>query len=505
MPKPGSQVFPSLHALAIRPLSVKAFGLAVLATAGALGLRAGLGLIDPKIPPFATFFASILLTSIVAGVEAGLAAATLGFVAAWWAFDDLLPGAFTVAGSTLYVLSALIIIWVAEQYRTVLRRLQQKEAAAERQLALVTSENAVLEQIVSDAPLSEVLTRLTRAAEQFSGGQMLASILLMDDDGRHLRHGAAPSLPTDYIKAIDGIEIGPSVGSCGTAAFRRTPVYVTDIQIDPLWEGYRELAETHGLRACWSLPILSEASRVLGTFALYHREPREPTAGEKNVAELLTQIAGLAIEHHREKDQRQLLVGELVHRVKNILTVVQAIAARTIRPRIDAGSYKAFEERLLALSSAQRLLTEANWSSVDLHDLIKSVAISPFASEERFIVEGPPIRLPAKLALPFTLSLHELCTNAAKYGALSRTEGRVSLSWGYATDPGGGKFYLRWAEVGGPMVTPPAHEGFGSRVMKNAFSSEFGGSSSIEYRPEGLIYELILPADQIAARKALSA
>ena len=116
---------------------------------------------------------------------------------------------------------------------------------------------------------------LVRVLEaQFAG--MLCSVLLLDEDGQHLRHGAAPSLPEPYSKAIDGLRIGPKAGSCGTAMYRREPVVVSDILQDPLWESFRDLAQTYGFRACWSIPILTHSGEALGSFAMYYGEPRSP-------------------------------------------------------------------------------------------------------------------------------------------------------------------------------------------------------------------------------------
>ena len=109
---------------------------------------------------------------------------------------------------------------------------------------------------------------------------IFGSVLLLDEDGQHLRHGAAPSLAEAYTKAIDGVRIGPKVGSCGTAVYRREPVIVTDIMSDPLWEDYRELVAPYGYRSCWSTPILSHQGTVLGVFAMYSMSVREPTAIE---------------------------------------------------------------------------------------------------------------------------------------------------------------------------------------------------------------------------------
>ena len=153
----------------------------------------------------------------------------------------------------------------------------------------------VLEMIAMAAPLQDVLTELVRLIEgQLSG--ILASVLLLDADGQHLLHGAGPSLHPDYANAINGVRVGPNVGSCGTAVHRREPVIVADIQTDPLWADYRDLAAAFDLRSCWSKPIISHTGAVLGTFAMYSGSIREPTDAEKGLVDVATRIAGIAIE-----------------------------------------------------------------------------------------------------------------------------------------------------------------------------------------------------------------
>src|ERR1044072_8170015 len=122
--------------------------------------------------------------------------------------------------------------------------------------------------------------------------EMLCSVLLLSADGNHIEHGAAPSLPEQYVKAVDGAPIGPKHGSCGTAMYRGEPDVVTDIASDPLWEDYKELAMANGLRACWSTPILSGRGKVLGSFAMYYHEPRTPTGDEADLTEVATRIEG---------------------------------------------------------------------------------------------------------------------------------------------------------------------------------------------------------------------
>ncbi|MDM0038027.1 EAL domain-containing protein [Variovorax sp. J22G21] len=166
----------------------------------------------------------------------------------------------------------------------------------------LVEQGRVLEMIAVGAPLPDILDRLTRSIESQLDG-IKGSILLLDPDGLHLHNGAGPNLPAAYMDAIEGVRIGPNVGSCGTAAYRAEAVITTDVQTDPLWADYRELAELHGLRSCWSAPILSQEGAVLGTFAMYSGTVRAPSAGEQKLVELATRIAGIAIERRRSEER----------------------------------------------------------------------------------------------------------------------------------------------------------------------------------------------------------
>ncbi|WP_245455487.1 MULTISPECIES: EAL domain-containing protein [unclassified Mesorhizobium] len=160
----------------------------------------------------------------------------------------------------------------------------------------------ILEMIAMSALLEDVLDRLMRLVESQLTG-IFGSVLLLDKDGSHLRHGGAPSLAKEYTDAIDGIAIGPKVGSCGTAVYRREPVIVADIMQDPLWEEYRQVVAPFGYRSCWSTPILSHQGAVLGVFAMYSMTVREPTEAETRLIDFTTRIAGIAIERKLAEDQ----------------------------------------------------------------------------------------------------------------------------------------------------------------------------------------------------------
>lgn len=185
-------------------------------------------------------------------------------------------------------------------------RVMGVETTQIKQAQRLTAEHRLLlEQIARQAPLTDVLDGMARAIEDLSPEEVLVSVLLADPDGRHLRHGAAPSLPDFYNRAIDGIATGEGVGSCGTAAHRHQPVIVSDIGTDPFWDDFRDLAERAGVAACWSTPILARDGSLLGTFAMYHRTPRAPQEADLALARVFAGTAALAIERHQAEEKRR--------------------------------------------------------------------------------------------------------------------------------------------------------------------------------------------------------
>lgn len=185
---------------------------------------------------------------------------------------------------------------------TVMAVAGSTRSITERKRAQATGEaqRRVLQYMAENRPLPEVLEALVRMVELQAQSPMYASILLIDDAGQCLRHAAGASLPGDYNRKIDGSPIGPLKGSCGAAAYLKQPVAAADISSDPRWTGeLRALAESHGLKACWSMPILSTQGQLLGTFAQYYKEPKEPGKGDWRVLETATRTAAIAIDRKR--------------------------------------------------------------------------------------------------------------------------------------------------------------------------------------------------------------
>jgi signal transduction histidine kinase len=185
-------------------------------------------------------------------------------------------------------------------------------SARKRLEGLRAGERQALELLASGASLQQALTALIDGLEQQTP-DMLCSVLLLDEAGKRLTHGAAPQLPNDYTRAIDGVEIGPTVGSCGAAAYRGSRVVVDDISVHPFWTDFRALALRYGLRACWSQPIVSSTSQVLGTFAMYYRRPRGPSDPEIQLIETAAEMASIIIERKRAAELAQRHQAQLAH------------------------------------------------------------------------------------------------------------------------------------------------------------------------------------------------
>jgi PAS domain S-box-containing protein len=242
--------------------------------------------------------------------------------------------------------------------------------------ALSLRDDRILAMIMAQCPLPKTLDALCADIEQHNSG-MLCSVLLLDPDGVTLRSVAAPSLPREFAQSIDGVKIGPCAGSCGTAVYRKQPVVVSDIATDPLWSDYRNLALPFGLQACWSNPIPSQDGSMLGTFAIYYREPRTPDAQHLRLIAHASHLVALAIE--RDRDKTQLRAAEDRYR-----TLVERLPAITYIAELGADGpwhYVSPQiESILGFSPAEFLSDPLNWLN-HIHSEDRGIAI---AAETRF-------------------------------------------------------------------------------------------------------------------------
>lgn len=207
-------------------------------------------------------------------------------------------------------------------------------------------------------------------------------------------------------------------------------------------------------------------------------------------------------ERKHSEDRRLLLINELNHRVKNTLAVVQALALQGLRASPDNPSeFKdMFVRRLTALANAHDLLTQAEWSGADLKDVAQQ-ALSLFSGGDRFAAQGPSVQLSPRAAVPFSMALHELATNASKYGALSGDAGCVDLEWRLDRSNGSPVLDLTWTERGGPLVTTPKRRGFGSRLIEQGLKHELEGEVQLDFEPSGLRCRVRIPLSELTAER----
>ncbi|HEX8191556.1 MAG TPA: HWE histidine kinase domain-containing protein [Allosphingosinicella sp.] len=204
-------------------------------------------------------------------------------------------------------------------------------------------------------------------------------------------------------------------------------------------------------------------------------------------------IARDVTERHRAEERQRLLVNELNHRVKNTLALVQGLALQSFKGGRDMDEAReAFQQRLAALAAAHDLLTRESWEGATLGELMREALGLYDGGEERISWSGPPARLNPKAAVSLVMALHELCTNAAKYGALSVPEGRVTVIWTVEGD----RLHLEWRERGGPLVEAPERRGFGFRMIERALAADMAGGAKLEFQAEGLVCRIDATLDQ---------
>jgi two-component sensor histidine kinase len=242
--------------------------------------------------------------------------------------------------------------------------------------------------------------------------------------------------------------------------------------------------------------------QTYGEVSLKTEEELRLQAENLDLRRLLQQAGMHAAERQTVEQLQSLLVGELHHRIKNILATVMAITSQSLRSAESTeDGRKAIEQRLLALGRAHDLLLQANWKSAQLREILSS-AIAPFNSEtpSRFAIQSSNIEAAASAAVPLAMAINELCTNAVKYGALSRPDGRIEIS--LKTDELQNQFCLRWKEYGGPPIRPPTRQGFGTRLITQSFVNQLNGAVRLSFDPTGVVCEIDVPLAAISTSPA---
>ncbi len=313
----------------------------------------------------------------------------------------------------------------------------------------------------------------------------------LDREGEYVTIG--PDWTAPGVSSIAGRHRFEDYGDIRREMLLGEPLVIHDVLTDP--RAARDLPrwEAAQIRALVNIPI-QERGRTVAILLVHDARARtwdaETLAFLRDVADRLT--AGVA-RLRAEADQR-LVNQELSHRMKNMLAMVQAIAAQTLKGIEDQGPVGAFRERLLALSEAHDVLLQTSWAKAPLGDVVEGV-LGRSGQMRRIGVSGPALTLGPRATLSFSLLLHELATNAAKYGALSVEAGRVDVAW--RVDPGTGELVFSWEESGGPPAREPARRGFGSRLIRAGLTGT--GGVELRYLPQGLSAEMRADLEQVQA------
>lgn len=421
--------------------------------------------------------------------------------------DDGPHGAILLTQQFVAVMASTTLILAAvaseRRGREALERSERRYKAESAALAVLNETGAV---IAAELDLERAVQVVTDAGAALTRARYAAFFYTAPDaEGRSLMLYALSGAPRS---AFDGFGhprptevFGPTFEGSGT-------VRSEDITQDPRYgqnAPHFGMPEGHlPVRSYLAVPVRSRSGEVIGGLFFGHPDPNVFDDRAQWLAEGVASHAAIAIDNARlyqsaqaELAQRgqaeahqRLLINELNHRVKNTLATVQSLAAQSLRSSDDLKTAReAFEQRLMALSSTHNLLTQSSWSSAELDDLVRQAA-EPFAVD-RFVFEGPSVSLAPAPSLALSMALHELGTNALKYGALSAPEGRVRLTW----DVVDGRLTLSWVEEDGPPVARPSRKGFGSRLISQALARELRGEVRLDFVSDGVRCEISFPLE----------
>jgi PAS domain S-box-containing protein len=308
-------------------------------------------------------------------------------------------------------------------------------------------------------------------------------------------HEAEPGIAEALQAQTARIRFAPGVGLPGHILQTGEPAWFGDVGDSPNFP-----RKGLGFSAAFGFPVRS-GDRILAVLEFFSRGVAPPDDDLILTVRTLGEQVGRVLERKRTEEHQRLLINELNHRVKNTLAIVQSIVQQTLKgEEIAEPTRDALESRLSALAAAHDLLTSERWETASLATVVRNAGTGCGAAEGRFSAAGPDIRLQPQTAVSVAMAIHELCTNAVKYGALSNEGGRVEVLWDVA-DEGGGARRLRlvWEEHGGPPVTPPPKRGFGTRLIERSLASDLGGTARIAFLPHGVVctVEAPLPAEEL--------
>jgi two-component sensor histidine kinase/putative methionine-R-sulfoxide reductase with GAF domain len=441
-----------------------------------------------------------------------------------WTVQMRLYGAFAlIALVALLALTSLAYQQFYEQAAT--------EALLQREVSLRTgelkAETAALEvlnrtgrALAAELDIERIVENVVEAAVLLTGAQTGIFFSGVDsvspnEDGRpgiHYGHYAPGGARTAFSDlAVDKI--------CEAVFEHGRTIRIDDISVDPDHKSYlNEESLSQGrprIRGMLAVPVSSRTGKIYGVLLFAHEKAGAFTERAERLVTGLAAQAAIALENGRlyqeaqheieerrqAQNQQSFLIRELHHRVKNTLATVQAVVGATARSTSSIEEfYKAFVGRIISLANTHSLLTEALWQTASLREILEKELI-PYndARGERIELEGPDVKLPSEIAVPIGMAIHELTTNAAKYGALSMRSGKVSVMWSVYGEGDDKRLSLSWVERGGPRVAQPGRQGFGSRLLHRVLTTQLNAEVKVDYDPTGLRVSIDAPIKATAS------
>ncbi|MGN3974424.1 sensor histidine kinase [Tsuneonella sp. SYSU-LHT278] len=330
----------------------------------------------------------------------------------------------------------------------------------------------------------DALRRALGAICQITGWPVGHAFVVSHDNQQDIRSSdvwfeTQPGIAAEIRRRTEELTFRPGFGLPGTVLQTRKAQWVSDTSADRNF--FRKDA---GFRGAFAFPLKGEG-RIIAILEFFSQDPVPPDESILLTVQALGEQAGRVFERLRTRDHEKLLLHELNHRVKNILAVVHAVAQQTFRSAKSLEDARAvLAGRLVSISKAQDILFQQTTRGAVLGDIIEGALAGTGIDSEKTTLSGPAVTVSPRHAVTISLAIHELATNALKYGAFSTNEGRVSIEWGYDADRE--NFRFSWCESGGPAVATPTRKGFGTRMIERGLASDLGGEIVLDYRPEGL-------------------
>ncbi len=366
--------------------------------------------------------------------------------------------------------------WVASIIDITEKRESQERVAADLH-ATEMLRSVAAECVRDDAPANACLEEILHAAIDIAGAEK-GTLQLLDPASNALRLVAQRGFGREFLDFLASVDEN-AAAACAAALKRGATVIVPDVSTSDIFAGQAslEVFAREGIRAVISIPLASARGALLGMVSTHFPNAHEPQARELRFLDLLARIAADYLQRRKAEETERMLVREVQHRSNNLLAVVQAIAGGSLAGK----RHEAFEKRLLALARSNRRITSSHTGEMTVLD---SVSGQLEALADRVAMHGPDLMLTAQQAQSVGLAIHELVTNAVKYGALSNAHGSVEVRW---RGRPGAQLTLIWKERGGPTVVKPDRTGLGTKLLEVTFPN-----ARINYAPDGLYCEMTL-------------